>query len=405
MIDNRSVNLIICKIMSQSKIAQANIAAKEGNWDLVIQYLQEIPLNSTKEQEKILKLGLQVLELGDFTQRWDIAKILTKLGRKIINPLIEILKDQDADLELRWFVARILAEFNHPDVVSALVLVLGQTNDEDLVTITASALANMGQTAIGVLTDLLINPETRLLAVRSLCEIRHSETITPLLAVVDDADVNIRILAIEALSSFHDQRIIPVLISALKDISSLVRKEAIIGLGMRSDLLAEIDLVNEIKPLLYDVNIDVCKQAAHSLSRLVTNVSARSLFELLQSPPSPISLKIEAIRSLAWMSNEMTLKYLEEILQLSQDNPQIIQEIVIMLGRIDQTKLKSLASKILINFVNDQGKKLDNVIKQNIALSLGMLGDSGAKECLNQLIEDEHKGVRLHAIAALKKII
>ena len=392
--------------MSQSKIDQANLAAKEGQWDLVIKCLQEMPLNAPKEQEKILKLGLQVLELGDFTQRWDIAKIITKLGRNIINPLIEILKDQEADLELRWFVARILAEFNHPDVVNALVFVLAHTNDEDLVTIIASALANMGQTAIGVLTDLLINPKTRLLAVRSLCEIRHSETITPLLAVVEDTDVNIRILAIEALSSFHDQRIIPVLISALKDISPLVRKEAIIGLGMRSDLLEEIDLVKEIKPLLYDVNIDVCKQAAHSLSRLVTNVSATSLFELLKSPHSPISLKIEAIRSLAWMDNEISIKYLEDILQLHQDNAQIIQEIVIMLGQIEKSELKNLASQVLINFVaNDEQKKLDDVMKQNIALSLGMLGDKSAKECLNKWREDENKGVRLHAIAALKKMI
>ncbi|HEY9703950.1 MAG TPA: hypothetical protein V6C58_15985, partial [Allocoleopsis sp.] len=185
----------------------------------------------------------------------------------------------------------------------------------------------------------------------------------------------------------------------------LVRKEAIIGLGMRSDLLEEIDLVKEIKPLLYDVNIDVCKQAAHSLSRLVTNVSATSLFELLKSAYTPMALKIEAIRSLAWMCNEMSIKYLAEILQLHQDNAQIIQEIIILLGRIEKPELKHLATKVIINFTdNDERIKLDDVMKQNIALSLGMLGDIQAKECLNKWREDENKGVRLHAIAALKKI-
>jgi HEAT repeat protein len=156
----------------------------------------------------------------------------------------------------------------------------------------ATALSSLGDSAIEALASLLSEPDSRLLATTALSQIRRPEIITPLLGVVDDPQVAVRSMAIEALSSFHDSRIPPVLLKALKDHAAVVRKEAVIGLGLRSDLREELDLLNQLKPLLYDFNPDVCQQAAIALGRMGTDEAADALFKVLQSPATPAPFKL-----------------------------------------------------------------------------------------------------------------
>ncbi|MEO0842596.1 MAG: HEAT repeat domain-containing protein, partial [Cyanobacteria bacterium J06643_5] len=125
----------------------------------------------------------------------------------------------------------------------------------------AQALAKIGQPAVNGLIELLKDEKSRLLAVKSLAQIRRSEVIEPLLSVVEDSVAEVRVTAIEALGSFHQKRLIPVFIQALKDTDFSVRKEAIIALKMRGYLEEEFDLVNHLQPLLYDMNSQVCQQA------------------------------------------------------------------------------------------------------------------------------------------------
>ncbi|HEY9797962.1 MAG TPA: HEAT repeat domain-containing protein, partial [Leptolyngbyaceae cyanobacterium] len=275
-------------------LEQATAAAQQGNWSLLNQHLQHLPLgkNATDagsesaplndtDLEQVLNLALDVLEAGDFQERWDVAKLFPKLGAIAIAPLIEILQDDEAELELRWFAGRILGEFNHPTVITTLVDLLKTAEDEELSTMAAAALASLGDSAVEALTGLLADPESRLLATTSLSQIRRPEIIAPLLSVVNDPQVSVRSTAIEALSSFHDSRVPPVLLNALDDPAATVRKEAVIGLSLRSDLGEELDLLNRLKPLLYDFNREVCQQAAIALGRLGTDEAADALFEVI----------------------------------------------------------------------------------------------------------------------------
>ena len=226
-------------------MAAATTAAQQQQWALVNHYLQQLSLepSSLQSEEEAIALAVQVLLEGDFQQRWDTAKLLPKFGQGAIAPLIEILEDEDAELESRWFAGRLLSEFDDPNAIMALTDLLRQTEDEELSLMAAQALANIGSTAIEALTSLLDQETTRLLAVQALAVIRRSETITPLLAVVNDPSPKIRAIAVEALGSFHDPRIPPVLIHKLGDLAAAVRKEAVIALGMRSDLTTELNLV------------------------------------------------------------------------------------------------------------------------------------------------------------------
>lgn len=391
-------------------LVQAQTAYDAADWSSLIQYLQQLILGTdsehpeiVKNREDLLRLTLSILEMGDFQQRWEITKVLTRLGNIAIPPLIEILEDEDAEEELRWYAARTLGEFQHPEAIAPLIELLKTDEDEELKAIAATALAQMGNVAITSLTELLADEDTRLLAVRSLSCIPQTETITPLLSVVQDPQATIRTAAIEALSSFHDERVPPVLLNALDDIAATVRRAAILGLGFRPDLREALDLVKRLQPKLYDFNIDVCCAAAVSLSRMGCDEAAQQLFKLLISPHTPLPLQLETIRALSWLGTLSSLEYLQTTFnQITSET--LWQEIVTVLGRVQKPQT-TLAVEILLRILRSQhpAREIAN-IKSAIALSLGQLGEMQAIEPLISLLADSNASVRLHAIAALKNL-
>lgn len=408
--------------MLMLNLEQATAAAQQENWSLVIQCLliplgtadgerrsgknvtdsdlESVPL-SDRELAQVLNLALNVLENSDFQERWEVAKLIPKLGESAIGPLIAILQDEEADLELRWFVIRVLGSFNHPIVITTLLDFLKTAEDAELAAMAAATLSSLGDTAIEALSSLLLVPESRLLATKALAQIRRPQTIMSLLSVVSDPDAAIRATAIEAVSSFHEPRIIAVLIEALNDLAATVRKEAVIGLGLRADLGQELDLINQLKPLLYDFNVEVCQQSAIALGRLGTDEAVQALFEVLLSAATPLPLQLELIRVLGWMETEKSIDCLQQTLKISTVDSAL--EIVRVLGRLDQSDFKAKAAQILRDFLNSQHPSVQsNLVKQALAQSWGELGYIGAIDALVGLLAEPAISVRLHVIAALK---
>ncbi|MBW4592590.1 MAG: HEAT repeat domain-containing protein [Brasilonema angustatum HA4187-MV1] len=392
-------------------LVQAQVAYNAADWSSLIQCLQQLTQQHNlkhpeilKNQEHLLELALQFLENGDFQQRWEIAKVLTSLGTIAIPPLIDILKDEDAEEELRAYAARILGDLKNPNAIPPLMELLKTDESEELKEIAATALGQMGSVAIASLTELLAEEQTRLLATQMLSYIRQKETIAPLLSIVQDSQVAVRAVAIEALSSFHDHRVPPVLINALNDIAAPVRREAVVGLGFRPDLREALDLVAQLQPRLFDINQDVCCAAVVALSRMGGEAAAQQLFEVLVSPNVPIRLQLEAIRALSWVGTLSGLEYLQQALYQLQF-PTVWQEIVTVLGRVSDTSLSDKATEILLEMLqqNHPGVEIAN-IKSAIALSLGQLGKKQAINPLTQMLADKDPQVRLHASAALKKL-
>ncbi|MBD2491628.1 HEAT repeat domain-containing protein [Aulosira sp. FACHB-615] len=386
-------------------LIQAQSAYNTGDWSVLIQYLQQlIVVENEQYSEDLLKLALPVLEMGDFQQRWEITKVLLRLGNIAIPPLIEILEDEEAEEELHWYAARTLGEFQHPEAIAPLVELLKTSNDEELKAIAATSLGQMGSLAITQLSQLLKQDDTRLLAVRSLAYIRTPETIAPLLTVVQDTEVAVRATALEALSSFHDERVPPVLITALDDVVATIRRIAVLGLSFRPDLTGELDLVAKLHPKLDDFNIEVCSATAVALSRLGGDAATQHLFSVLMSPHTPITLQLEIIRALVWVGTISGLEYLQQA--LNQTKSEILcQEIVTVLGRVEKPQLTAKATEILLELLNSHNSAKEIAyIKSAIALSLGQLGNQQAIPSLTTLLQDSNEQVKLHAIAALKKL-
>ncbi len=389
---------------------QAQLAKDTSDLSSLIQYLQQLTLTDStnpeivKNREHLLELALSVLQVGDFQQRWDITKVLIHLGNVAIPPLINILKDEDTEEELRWYAARILGEFQHPNTIFALVELLKKTEDEELKAIAATALGQMGTVAITALTELLNKENTRLLAVRSLAYIGTKEIITPLLTVVQDSQVLVRTAVIEALSNFHDQRVPPVLLNALDDLAATVRCAAVLGLGFRADLCTELNLVTRLQPRLYDFNLEVCCAAAIALSRMGTDDATHQLFQVLVSPNTSVQLQVEIIRGLMWCEMLSGLEYLHKALNQTTSET-LWQEIITVLGQVQKPQLKIPAAEILLEILQSQHPATNIAsIKSAIALALGQLGNQQATESLILLLADTNQIVRLRAIASLKKL-
>ena len=347
--------------------------------------------------------ALTALETGDFQARWEVAKRFSDFGVGAISPLIARVQDDELDWELRWFVARILGQFDQPEAVTALVQLLTTAEDDDLCLMAAEALANLGPSAVIALSDLLEDSPHRLLAVKALAQIRQATTITPLLGVVNDADASVRATALEALSSFRDARIPPILINALQDKTSRVRQEAVTALGFRGDLLNQIDLVDCLQARLWDVDLEVCRCAAIALGRLGNEAAAQALSSALKLAHTPIPLQIEIIRTLSWIQTETALSYLAQGLTLESSD--VHHEVVAALSRMENPPLKAAATQILIELLETEDSALQsNQLKQAIALGLGQMGQPCAVEPLIQLLANPDVGVRLHSVAALKQL-
>ncbi|MFW6357887.1 MAG: HEAT repeat domain-containing protein [Chroococcales cyanobacterium] len=387
--------------MVEQLLEQATTATKEQNWSLVNSYLQQLSLEQIDSIESALEIALSVLEYGDFEQRWDVAKIFPRFGDQAIAPLIEMLEDEDAELEGRWFAGRILGQFDSIDVILTLVNLLQTTEDEELAAIATQGLANLGSNAITGLIHLLDSPNTRLLATNALAQICHPDVIPALLSVVKDANVEVRKVAIAALSNFSDSRILPVLIEALNDLAAVVRKEAVIGLGLKIELAKEVDLLSHLQPRLYDFNLEVSQQAAIALGRLGTEKAIATLSKALQSPATPILLQITLIQTLAWIESPLSLQSLEQSLSVVSEDA--IAEIIKVLGRIKSDSLKPPATQILLHFFKSEHPSVTKIsLKKAIAYTLGQLKQSSAIPVLEKLQNDPNLTVRLHAATALK---
>lgn len=391
------------------------VAAQQEDWLLVNNYLKLLPQGETNNKTKLFILGqenwqvafelaLLMLTQADFQHQWEITKLFPRFGKDIIPPLTTMLKDEALEVDVRWFICQILGQFANETVVLTLVELLQQTTDSELIAIAGKTLSKIGNSAITALVNLLTQPEYRFLAVQSLCYIRTVETIDPLLQVVLDPDPKLRTIVIKALGSFHDRRIPPVLITALQDINYNVRKQAAIALGFRPDLCHEFNLVGHLQPLLYDLNLEVCRQGAVSLGRMKQDTATTALFEVLQADTTPVSLKVDLVKALGWSEIISATNYLQQAITNSDEL--VTQEIITVLGRINAPGLKHQATQVLVDFWHDEDEQpYSPQIRQALATALGELRCNCAQQTLEQLAQDEDRKVQLHALSALKKLL
>lgn len=353
-----------------------------------------------------LEAWLEILSQGDFQSRWDAAKAIPHYGEAAITPLLELLQDEATDGDLIWFIARILGHFHHPVAINSLVELLLSTDNPEIAAMAAAGLANAGEASVAPLSQLLSRPSTRLVAVQALAQMQHPDVIQPLLSVIHDPVAEVRAAAVEALSYFYGDDITAVLLTALKDPAMIVRRAAVIALGIQANSLNSQPLIAALSPLLWDLNLEVCRQTAIALARIGTETAVQVLAQVLRSAHTPTELKIEVVRALVRIDTLSSLEQLKYWLTETEEFALPLgQEVITALGRVESAATRPVAVSMLLHLLATFHPIAQTVQgKQQIASSLGQLQDARAIEALIHLLTASEVSVRLHAISALKQL-
>lgn len=352
-----------------------------------------------------LESWLQQLLEGDFQARWEAAKWIETFGDRAIARLTALLQDEDLDWEIRWFVARTLGNVGNDACLKALIQLLQQTQEPELIAIAAEALSQFNEQGVQALQKLLTIPRYRVTAIQALARIRHPSVLEPLLGAAQDDNADVRSVAVAALGYFRGEAADITLLRCVQDPDATVRQEAVAHLGLRAHLLSDIDLVETLQPRLWDLHPQVNKAAAIALGRLGTETAIARLAEVLRSQHTPEQLQIQIVRSLSWIEKEPALAALLAAWQTVSTTVQI--EITEVLSRLEAPALRHRAGKALCHW-------LDAVLlaqtsehprtKQAIAIALGNLHHVDAQTPLEKLAQDSDAQTRLYAEAALRQL-
>ena len=359
---------------------------------------------SGADVDSLLRGALNQLIEGDFQTRWEAAKRLAAFGPDTIECLIPLLADADLDWEARWFIARTLGEFDHIAALEALVQLLQETTEPELIAIAAEGLSHFGKRGVEALIPLLEKPSHRLTMVQALANVRDSAIFEPLLALAHDPAPTIRALVIPALANFKVPQVDALLLQAVKDTHASVRQAAITHLGLRSQLLAQMDLVSILMPGLWDLSPLVNKATAIALGRLNTETSVTSLAQVLSSPHTPESLKIDVVRALGWIEKPSALFAL--LSARRQTSVAVQVEIVNTLARFRDPQLQQRTGEVLYDWLKTDlvSATGSGQVHQAIALALGQLHHAPALSLLDELRQGPNAQTRLYAEAALKQL-
>lgn len=146
---------------------------------------------------------------------------LCDLGDPAVEPLIEVISDGDTN----WLVLsngmRVLETIGDERAVHPLINMLGGSDGVDA----AVALGEIGEPAVQPLIDVLkdSDPRVRAYAVRALGRTGDSRAVEPVIELLNDEDENVRSNAAMALGKLADRRAINPLTKASKDKSERVR--------------------------------------------------------------------------------------------------------------------------------------------------------------------------------------
>ena len=386
--------------------------------------------------ERLAQVMGAVVTLGDTEARRAVSRLWCRLGMPGVVALTEILLDGEEDFHGRWLAGRSLGELGAAGMTEARDVVLGllaDQQDDETLAIAAGAITHMGAPAIQALSDLLSSAETRPAAVRSLVKICHPDIVTPLLTVMGDPDPQLRAIALEAIGTFQDRRSLPVLLTALEDTASLVRREAVRGLGQKAKLILKGESAGiEDSPVtgqqlemilierLDDFSLEVSQQAAIALGRLQTPRAIAVLTTTLSKSSTPTPLRKILIQALVWTDSPIALDALATYLstfhpiraQDTVEDGETIQTLIQMLGRVTGEAPRSHASAILQTWwravfpppQTPPSERLSHPIREAIAQSLGQLSHPDSHPILKTLAEDEIPSVRYRAEAALRRL-
>ena len=263
----------------------------------------------------------------------------------------------------------------------------------------------------------------------------HIDTIPALIECLNDADVDLRIYAAQALGEQHDQRAIPALIHALEDTDSNVRYhaidalghlraseavEALIGIAESRDFclafpaldalmrIGDQAVAPRLVPLLADDLL--CATAADALGQLGDATVVEPLARLLNQPGAPVCVIVRAIAKLyehyeaAYGEGSYIIDLARVAIEpagthnilnaLSNANAEELRALVLILGHLEGAEVERALTHLL-------GQA---TVRSAVVEALVRYGKRVTDLLIKQLVEAEDLEIRQAAVVALGRI-
>ncbi len=358
---------------------------------------------NVRRPDYLESLVTKLLE-GDFQERWETVTQLVCYGETAIAALIPLLRSDDLDSEVRWFVAKALAAFDTQEALDALVHLLETTQEPELIAIAAEGISQFSARGIAALLRLYENPHHRLVAIQAIARMHHPDALPTLVAATKDSNSTVRATALAALSAVRSEQADQLLIKAVKDPAAKVRQEAVNLLGLRPYLLDTTDLVEILLPGLWDISPEVSTATASALGRLGTETAVAAMARVLTSPYTPEYLQLSLVRALGWVEKESALLALRSARAIPSALVQ--KEIIEVLGRVRSSQLQRRASEILQEWLQGLLPQASSHIAmiQSLVFALGNLSNAHNYSLLERLAQHPLLQIQLYAQAALRQM-
>jgi len=329
-------------------------------------------------------------------------QVLTSSDVDTVSPLIELLKNSNADLRMQAALA--LGEQQDVRATDALIQAV---NDEDT--------------------------NVRYHAVEALGKLKAAGAVDALVEIAESRDFFLTFAALDSLTKIGDARIVPRIMPLLED--ELLSIPAIHLLGQLGDestvapltaLLnnptGPVEAVADALATLsdrYEQQYGEARYIADLTSREISPTGVQNLLDMLEAPGKEDYRSIALVlgwlkgagveRALTRLMGRVDLR--DEIIealgrhgsattgllisQLKAEDLEVRRSAVVALGRIGDTS----ATPDLVNTLGDKSLTID------VANALGEIGDPQAVDGLLNLIGDEDASIRQVAVAALNSII
>ncbi len=361
-----------------------------------------VPTTTNRLDDQSLYAVMETLRFGSFHDRWEGAKQVAELGDDAVAELLAVLHDTDVSWETRWFAARSLGSFNSPEVISGLIQAFTGTQDHELHQAIGEALTTIGQPAIGALAQLLDEPRHCPVAVRALAQIRHPDTILPLLRGLESGQDQTRAIAIAAVAQFNHPMVLPAVCQSLDDPSPRVRLAALDGLVNLKSQVDPQDWVAWLTPRLGDSSLTVAQRAAHGLGRSTLPAATQALLAVLMRSTTLSPLRIAATRALCWQATPQALAGIVAAWPAASLDLRLVM--VQGLSLITAPDLHPQVMAHCVNWLAPLPATADqSALRRQLVTAIGQVGQTRAVPYLRLWLADADDGVRLHAEAALRQ--
>jgi HEAT repeat protein len=406
--DPKATQVLLNSLTSQdwrtrSRAAQvlARVAIEGGGSTAFVEPLTEAlrdkdPLVRYHAAEGLTAMGakavpslINLLWSAKDNERVRAARLLTRIGKPAVEPLIGMLLDRETSLESKIAAINSLGIIADERAIKPLAVLLRDQNST-IRQHAAFALGLLGKPAADQLLEMANSSTaaTREGAIEALGGMRTPAAIDKLIASLNDSSPQVRLAAVRALGDTGSERAVRPLIDLIKGENSPLKTQAAASLGR----LGEVALPGLIG-LLRDPQPATRSLAATALGEIGSKGSVAALIELVKADTSPA--RGDAIEALGKIGSPLAL---DTLLPLAHSGSvSLRRKTITALSQIDDNRVV----ETLVAALTDQYEE----IRQIAAVGLGNVGNRAVIPALERVAQnDTNSDVRDAAINSIEQI-